>query len=99
MIGIPLSGWLMISAHKTFPFKNMIWGIIEWPIIPFFRDLPVEQVEAWHHLFEVVHEALGEYMLIALLLLHVAAVVKHHVIDKDPVLQRMLPFRQRPAPE
>ncbi|MFZ3325922.1 MAG: cytochrome b/b6 domain-containing protein [Methylocella sp.] len=40
---------------------------------------------------EFVHEAVSK-LLIAAILLHVAAALKHHFADKDTVLLRMLPF-------
>ena len=49
MIGMPMSGWLIISAHKTFPFKQMVWGIVEWPPLPLFGSLDAQEIEAWHH--------------------------------------------------
>ena len=33
-------------------------------------------------------------MLVALLIVHVAAALKHHFFDKDDVLTRMLPARR-----
>ena len=39
----------------------------------------------------VVHQSLN-YTLAALVLAHVGAALKHHLIDRDDVLRRMLPF-------
>jgi cytochrome b561 len=94
MIGIPLSGWLVISAHKIFPFKTMVWGIVEWPMLPLFGSLDAAQVEAWHQRAVLLHTILSEYMFFALLALHIGAVLKHHLFDSDPVLERMLPSRR-----
>jgi cytochrome b561 len=93
MIGIPLSGWLVISAHKTFPFKTIVWGIVEWPMLPLFGSLDAREVEAWHERAVLLHTVLSEYLLVGLLALHVGAVLKHHLFDSDPVLKRMLPSR------
>jgi cytochrome b561 len=46
------------------------------------------------HLFEEIHETLAA-TLIVLALLHVAAALKHHFMDRDGLLQRMLPWRAR----
>ena len=44
-----------------------------------------------------VHKAMVNVIYL-LLALHVAGALKHHFIDKDEVLSRMLPiFRRRPA--
>ncbi len=42
---------------------------------------------------KVLHETFG-WILIVLIVLHFAAAMKHHVIDKDDVLTRMLPGRR-----
>lgn len=92
MIGMPLSGWLIVSAHKTFPFKTMVWDAIPWPMIPLFGHMTAEQVEIWHSRFVTLHSVSSIYLLIAMLLLHLGAVAKHHIFDRDPVLRRMWPF-------
>jgi cytochrome b561 len=43
-----------------------------------------------------VHEYLF-WFLVAVLVVHVGAALKHHVFDKDNVLRRMMPFG-RPRP-
>lgn len=91
MIGIPLSGWLIISAHKVFPFKTLVWGLLEWPMLPFFGDMSAAQVEQWHARFAAAHLIMAQYLLTGLLILHILAVAKHHLVDRDPVLKRMLP--------
>lgn len=35
------------------------------------------------------------FTIIALLVMHIAAALKHHFVDKDDVLVRMLPFRKK----
>jgi cytochrome b561 len=45
---------------------------------------------------KVVHRWIN-YTMAAVIALHVAAAVKHHVADRDDVLARMLPFVRRPA--
>lgn len=95
MIGMPFSGWLIMSAHKVHPFKQMIWGILEWPPLPLFGSLSAQQIEVWHERAVILHIFLSEYLMIAMLALHLGAVVKHHLFDADPVLKRMLPSRRR----
>ena len=43
---------------------------------------------------EVVHETLFDGLLV-LAALHVAAALKHHFVDRDDVLRRMLPWASR----
>ncbi len=51
----------------------------------------VPSVEAVTKVFHVMH-ALGAFLLIFAILVHIAASLKHLVIDRDKVFQRMLPF-------
>lgn len=48
--------------------------------------------EFMHEVFEEAHEAMA-WVLAALIVVHVAAALKHHFIVKDDVLRRMLPGR------
>jgi cytochrome b561 len=78
ILAIPLSGWLMSSA-KGFP---VVWfGVLPLP------DL-VGKSRELGELLEEVHEWLN-YTLLALVILHVAAALKHHFIERQPFLQRM----------
>lgn len=81
LLAIPLSGWLMSSA-KGFPVVYL--GLVQLP------DLVGKNAELGD-LLKTVHAALN-YGLLALLGLHVAAALKHHFIDRDATLRRMLPF-------
>lgn len=81
MTVIPVSGWLMSSAKG---FQTVWFGVLPLP------DL-VGKDEALGKLLETVHMGLN-YLLLALVVAHVAAAVKHHLVDRDDVLARMLPF-------
>jgi cytochrome b561 len=81
IFAIPLSGWLMSSA-RGFPvswFKTLT--------LPDFvgRDM------ALYELLKDLHHWLF-YGLVAVALLHIAGALKHHFIDRNEVLKRMLPF-------
>lgn len=93
MIFIPLSGWALASASS---FKTKVWGVIELPKLPGFAGLDADQLESVHHRVEGVHETLAFWILLPLVVLHVAAALKHHFRDRDNVLTRMIPFI--PAP-
>jgi cytochrome b561 len=84
MLGIPLSGWLMVSSSPL-GIPTMLFGAVELP------HLPVANTEDTHEFFEETHELLGNLM-IGLLIVHVLAALKHHFVDRDTVLRRMLPF-------
>lgn len=80
MLAIPVSGWLMSSA-QGFP---VVWfGIVPLP------DL-VGRDKALGELFLQMHVTMN-YTLLVLVVLHAAAALKHHFIDRDDILRRMLP--------
>ena len=82
MIGMPISGWLLLSASgKVIPF----FGLELPPLIDTDKELAKQIKE--------VHEFVGTagYYLIAL---HVVAALYHHVIKRDDTLARMLPEKK-----
>jgi cytochrome b561 len=81
LIALPFSGWLMTSAEGD-PVSFFGW----FPV----PALPVSGGEASGDLLEEVHEVLGNVLLV-LAGIHVLAGLKHHFIDRDGVLRRMLP--------
>ncbi|MDD5247780.1 MAG: cytochrome b [Rhodocyclaceae bacterium] len=84
MIAIPLTGWLMSSA-KGFP--TVYFGVLPLP------DL-VDKNKGLGELLQQVHQLLN-FLLAAVVAAHVGAAAKHHLVDKDGVLLRMLPSRSR----
>ncbi|MGV6801779.1 MAG: cytochrome b [bacterium] len=85
MITIPLAGWAMSTAHpKAGPIK--LFNIIPWPGFP-----GIGKSEALKDFFAETHEYLA-YAMIALIVLHIAAAIRHHYQLKDEVLTRMVPF-------
>jgi cytochrome b561 len=97
MLAMPLSGWAMVSSSpliKVHP--TVLFTVVPWPAFPF---LPTDhdQLHAARKLFGFTHEKLA-WLAYATIVLHVAAALKHHMIDRDDVLSRMLPFlRRNPA--
>lgn len=91
MLAIPLAGWIMVSASPT--ASPLSWfGLFSWPLLPTPVSLKLSEAAA------EAHELLALAML-ALLALHVAGALKHHFLDLDDVLVRMLPIlRQRGLP-
>ncbi|WP_374352161.1 cytochrome b [Chitinimonas sp.] len=80
MFGVPLGGWLYSSA-KGYP---VVWlGLVQLPNL-----IDKTSVDAAHQLKEL-HE-LGGWSVILLAGLHAVAALKHHFINKDDVLKRML---------
>lgn len=83
MIGMPLTGWAAASTSGR-PLPD-VWGAIPFP------RLPVSG-EAAHDAAEALHVDVILKLLWALLALHVAGALKHHLIDRDSTLARMLPI-------
>ena len=79
---VPLVGWAYSSA-AGFP---IVWfGVLPLPsFVPVSPEL-AQAIKPWHEL--------TAYALAALVVVHVAAVVKHQFIDRDGLLWRMLPGR------
>jgi cytochrome b561 len=84
MFAVPLSGWLMSSAKG---FQTVLFGV--WPIPDLLTKDP-----ALAGILQPLHFALNMLLLIVVIG-HVAAALKHHWIDKDDVLTRMLPGSKR----
>lgn len=81
IFAMPVSGWLMSSA-RNFP---VAWfGLFQFP------DL-VGPDKGTYELMHELHEGLFA-ALVCVALLHAAGALKHHFIDKNEVLKRMLPF-------
>jgi cytochrome b561 len=87
---VPLVGWAYSSAAG---FPVVVFGVLPLPdFVPVDKEL-AEAIKPWHGRLA--------FTLAALVLLHVAAVVKHHFIDRDGLLGRMWPRRDAdvPAPQ
>lgn len=82
MIGIPVLGWLTASA-TNFPSYLANNPALELPHL----SVPDEAYEPLGSL----HGA-GGWVIFGLLALHAGAALKHHFIDRDEVLTRMIPF-------
>lgn len=84
MIAVPLSGW-WISDTSRIPFKAF-WLV---PVPDFLAaDKAASQAA------ESVHGFLTAALL-ALIVVHVAAALRHHFILRNDTLRRMLPSRRR----
>lgn len=84
MIGLPLSGWAMVSASPI-GIKTVLFGIIPWP------HLPVTPGHDLNETLEAVHGLLAKAMIYLLVPLHIGAALMHHFVHKDDTVTRMLP--------
>lgn len=81
MFAVPLTGWLMSSAKG---FQTVWFGVLPLP------DL-LEKNRELGKVLEEVHEVLN-FTMAALVVAHLGAALKHHFVERDDVLTRMLPF-------
>lgn len=85
LLVMPLTGWLASSAAG----REIPWfGLFNWPLLPIGGGR--ETAGGFMDVHELVVK--GLYVLIAL---HVIGALKHHFVDRDNVLHRMLPFIPR----
>ena len=89
MIGLPLTGWILVSTSRV-PIPTLLFGAIPWPHIPGLPELAAGPKHLWHEIGEVGHGVLVKvtYLLLAL---HLGAVAKHQILDKDAVFANMAP--------
>jgi cytochrome b561 len=84
-LAIPLSGWLMSSASG--------FQVVYLSVLPIPDLLPKDKALAEQ--LKDLHESLN-FLMLAVVVLHVAAALKHHLVDRDDVLARMAPvFKPR----
>ncbi|MFA6901754.1 MAG: cytochrome b [Gallionellaceae bacterium] len=88
LFAIPLSGWLMSSAKG---FQTVYLGVLPLPDL-LARDKVLGDA------LSALHQVLNITMLL-LVIAHIAAALKHHFVDRDGTLVRMLPFLGRRPPK
>ena len=80
LIALPLTGLIAVSDRAENGWVDLMWGM-RIPALPFGEG----------ELFSEVHEYLV-WTTIALLVIHVAAAIYHHVIKRDAASGRMPPL-------
>jgi len=82
MLAIPLSGWIYSSSTGV---SVVYLGLVPLPdLIPKDREIAKSLL--------LLHKSLN-YLLAAVVTMHIAAALKHHFVDRYDVLSRMLPGR------
>lgn len=79
LLAMPLSGWIIASAGK---YPLTWFGLFAIPKLAVTRGDPAYLVG------HEAHEVLG-WLFLALVLVHVAAALRHHFVLRDGVLARM----------
>ncbi|WP_269531149.1 cytochrome b [Chitinimonas sp. BJYL2] len=79
MFGVPLGGWLYSSA-KGYP---VVWfGLVQLPDLVAKNEALADSIKEAHRI--------GGWLIILLAAAHAAAALKHHFINRDDVLKRMI---------
>lgn len=91
---LPLSGWAMVSV-SVLGIPTVLFGTIPWPDMPILSTLSnKEPVEA--ALKQLHHWA--SWVFLAVIILHVAAALRHRFVLHDQVFRQMLPFARTSSP-
>jgi cytochrome b561 len=81
IFAMPISGWLMSSAHA---YSVSWFHLFQWPDLLQADHELAERLESLHKLLFKI--------LVGVAVLHALGALKHHFIDRNEVLKRMLPF-------
>lgn len=84
MIAIPVSGWLMSSAKG---YTTTFFGLFDLPNL-------LEKDKPMAHTLKEVHETLANGLML-LVVVHIGAALKHQLLDKDNLMERMRPERRK----
>jgi len=80
---VPLVGWAYSSAAG---FPVVVFGVLPLPDFVMPDKALAELIKPWHEISAIT--------LVVLIMVHVAAAIKHQWIDKHALLQRMWPSRR-----
>jgi cytochrome b561 len=83
LIAMPIGGYLAVSGHSKGPTTELLGGV-HIPVLPGVSEQMGELAGA-------IHSA-AAWLLIALIVLHVAAALKHQFFDHNRAAGRMPPF-------
>lgn len=99
MVAIPLSGWLYVSAQwrgdAPFTIPTLWFGLFEVPHLFGLNEAGMELRRRLASLAIDSHGALA-LALVGLLILHIAAALRHQFWQRDGLLARMLPWLSSP---
>jgi cytochrome b561 len=96
LVALPLSGWFAASSEggvaTFFGIATLPGTVTSQPAssISAHEERRAGEREGADEFWEETHETLGNALLLVAIL-HVLAALKHHFVDKDDILRRMLP--------
>lgn len=91
MVLMPITGWIIVSASPL-NIPTLLYKVVPLPHIGPVHDLPIDARKAVEADVGTTHVLLA-YLFGALILLHIAAALKHQFVQRDGVIDRMLPGR------
>jgi cytochrome b561 len=94
MIMVPLAGWAISSASTRKGGGASLYFLTSTPKLWFLNALPTPEKVAAHDQAVWAHQV-GAWILIGLLVAHVAGALKHQLLDRQPQLARMWFHRGR----
>lgn len=87
-----LAHWTLLASVLLMPASGVVASLFRGRTVEVFGwfTIPAQSEVAWlASLGSGVHQFAG-YALVALVVLHIAAALKHHIYDSDSTLERML---------
>jgi cytochrome b561 len=84
LVVMPVSGWWLSSAVPNPRRHAFGFGIFDIPFLPVTQSWPAAGLARFIHTSLV-------WLMVGLAVLHIVAALKHHFVDKDDILKRMLP--------
>ncbi len=85
IIGVPLTGWALVSVSPL-NVPTVLFGQIPWPHLPVLSTLADRS--SYEHTVGDIHEMAANVLLL-LVILHIAAALRHQFQLKDGIMQRM----------
>lgn len=90
MIGLPIVGYLILSANPPNPRMALrVLGLIELPFLEPLQMMARPEQKLLHDRFVTVH-AIGAWIMVAAIALHIAGIVKHLLFERENLVKRML---------
>lgn len=93
LLGLPLSGWLIVSSSKV-AVPTFLYGTIPWPHVPGVAALSAAHKAAVNDIAARTHVILV-WSALAAILLHVAGALKHQLLERGDYLARMTQLPRR----
>jgi cytochrome b561 len=97
IFAMPITGWIHDSAWNGGASHPMsLFYTIPWFRLGFIANLDPATKDMLHSFFGKIHTVYLAYCLYALFVLHVLGALKHQILDKEPELERMVPWGREP---